>query len=248
MKQIAVIAGTSEATELIYELYSKFPEKYTITAFVATDYGKAILEGTNCNINVGRLDKKAFRHSLNKMDLVIDASHPFAIEVTKTVKEVCKHLNIMYIHLGRQIQKYDYDNIIYVKSKEDAVKQLLKIKGNILLTTGVNTLSFYESNIFDFAVRGWVRILDTADSRKIAKNSKANIIYGMPPFSENDTIFLIHKYSIAVLVSKDSGTRGGVKEKVSAAKSCHIPIILIEAPKENVIAIQKVIDIIKNIE
>ena len=247
MKQIAVIAGTSEATELIYELYSKFPEKYTITAFVATDYGKTILKGMECKINVGRLDEKAFKNAFNRMDLVIDASHPFAIEVTKSVKEVCKSLNITYLRLGRQSQKYDYDNIIYVKSKEDAVKQLLKVRGNILLTTGVNTLSFYESNIPDFAVRGWVRILDTADSRKIAEKSEANIIYSVPPFSENDTVFLIRKYNIAVLVSKDSGARGGVKEKISAAKLCNIPVILIEAPKEDVMTIQEVIDIIKNI-
>lgn len=40
MKRVAVIAGTSEATELIRRL----PDTYEITAFVATEYGGEILK------------------------------------------------------------------------------------------------------------------------------------------------------------------------------------------------------------
>lgn len=39
--RLAVIAGTSEATDLIAAL----PEQDSVTAFAATEYGKTILEG-----------------------------------------------------------------------------------------------------------------------------------------------------------------------------------------------------------
>ncbi|WP_298483153.1 precorrin-6A reductase [uncultured Ruminococcus sp.] len=237
MKRIAVIAGTSEATEFIRAL----PEKYEVTAFTATEYGRTILAGERCTVHVGRLDKDGFAVELARMDAVVDASHPFALAVTETVQQVCTQQNIPYFRLGRPQLHYDYDWIIRVPSKEAAAEQLSEIPGNILLTTGVNTLAFYEANVTDFAARGWARILDTADSRRTAAASRAHLVYAMPPFSQKDTIFLIKTYQIAVLVSKDSGARGGVAEKIAAAKACGIPVILIGAPKEDVHTIAEVI-------
>lgn len=70
--RLAVIAGTSEATDLIAVL----PEQDCVTAFAATEYGKTILEGQHCTVRVGRLDADGFRFALRGMDAVIDASHP----------------------------------------------------------------------------------------------------------------------------------------------------------------------------
>ncbi|MGN1402981.1 MAG: precorrin-6A reductase [Ruminococcus sp.] len=244
MKRIAVIAGTSEATELIRAL----PEKYEVTAFTATEYGRTILAEEHCNVHVGRLDKDGFAAGLAYMDAVVDASHPFAVAVTETVRQVCAQQNIPYFRLGRPQLHYDYDRIIRVPSKEMAAEQLSKIPGNILLTTGVNTLAFYEANVTDFAARGWARILDTADSRQAAASSQAHLIYAMPPFSKEDTVALIEAHQIAVLVSKDSGARGGVAEKVAVAKMCGIPVILIGAPKEDVHTIAEVIYQLEQLE
>lgn len=244
MKRIAVIAGTSEATEFIRVL----PEKYEVTAFTATEYGKTILAGERCTVHVGRLDKDGFAVELARMDAVVDASHPFALAVTETVQQVCAQQNIPYFRLGRPQLHYDYDRIIRVPSKEEAAEQLSKMPGNILLTTGVNTLAFYEANVTDFVARGWARILDTADSRRTAAASRAHLVYAMPPFSQKDTVALIEAHQIAVLVSKDSGARGGVAEKVGAAKACGIPVVLIGAPKEDVHTIAEVIFQLEHLE
>ena len=158
--RLAVIAGTSEATNLIAAL----PEQDSVTAFAATEYGKTILEGQHCMVRVGRLDADGFRFALRGMDAVIDASHPFAQVVTETVRQVCAELELPYFRLGRQKMTYDYSRVIRVESKEQAAACLAAIPGNILLTTGVNTLSFYEKAIPDFSTRGWARILDTPDS------------------------------------------------------------------------------------
>ena len=45
--RLAVIAGTSEATDLIAAL----PEQDSVTAFAATEYGKTILQNWNCRIS-----------------------------------------------------------------------------------------------------------------------------------------------------------------------------------------------------
>ena len=236
--RLAVIAGTSEATDLIAVL----PEQDCVTAFAATEYGKTILEGQHCTVRVGRLDADGFRFALRGMDAVIDASHPFAQVVTETVRQVCAELELPYFRLGRQKMTYDYSRVIRVESKEQAAACLAAIPGNILLTTGVNTLSFYEKAIPDFSTRGWARILDTPDSRRAAADSKAHLIFAMPPFSKEDTLELLEKYHIAVLVSKDSGRRGGVAEKMDAAKQMDIPVVLLGAPEEEVHALSQVLD------
>ncbi len=225
---LAVIAGTSEATDLIRML----PESWNITAFAATAYGKTILEGLPCTVQVGRLDAEGFRQVLADADAVADASHPFAAEVTRTVRTVCRELKLPYFRLGRPPVQYAYDQILRVQSKEEAVAHLRKTTGNILLTTGGNTLAFYEQAVPDFAVRGYARILDTPDSRQMTAGSQAHLIFAVPPFSAQQTLELLQKYQIAVLVSKDSGMRGGVAEKVQAAKVMGIPVILIAPPAE----------------
>ena len=225
---LAVIAGTSEATDLIRML----PESWNITAFAATAYGKTILEGLPCTVQVGRLDAEGFRQVLADADAVADASHPFAAEVTRTVRTVCRELKLPYFRLGRPPVQYTYDQILRVQSKEEAAAHLRKTAGNILLTTGGNTLAFYEQAVPDFAVRGYARILDTPDSRQMTAGSQAHLIFAVPPFSAQQTLELLQKYQIAVLVSKDSGMRGGVAEKVQAAKVMGIPVILIAPPAE----------------
>ena len=129
--KIAVIAGTSEATELIAAL----PAEDTVTAFAATAYGKEILAGQHCTVHVGRLDTEGFRQALRGMHAVVDASHPFAQEVTKTVRQVCTELQLPYFRLGRQKMTYAYDKLVPVDSKEAAAAYLAGISGNILLET-----------------------------------------------------------------------------------------------------------------
>lgn len=228
--RVAVIAGTSDATDLI----TSMPKAYAVTAFAATEYGKNILDGIGCDVHMGRLDAAGFMRILCHFDAVVDASHPFAVVVTDTVKQVCHELHLPYFRLGRPRIRYAYERICHVASKEEAAARLSEMPGNLLLTTGVNTLSFYESHVCNFAERAWVRVLDTPESRCLAFGSCAHILYAIPPFSVEDTEALLRKYDIAVLVTKDSGTRGGLPQKLEAAKRCHIPVVLIGTPPQGI--------------
>ena len=242
--KIAVIAGTGDATELI----QKISENHEITAFAATDYGKEILKNSDCQVHTGRRNEQEFCSALAGLDCLIDASHPFAEEVTRTVKKACEKLNIRYFRLLRPELQYDYAAVQTVASKEEACLLLSEMSGNILLTTGVQTLHFYETHVRDFPVRGWVRVLDTADSRRIAETSEAHVIYAVPPFSAQDTLHLIQKYQISVLVSKDSGSRGGLPAKINAARKAGIPVILLKRPEENGMNMQEILNQLNDLE
>lgn len=226
--KIAVIAGTGEATELI-DIIS---QRHEVTAFTATSYGTEILRNSDCRVNEGRLDEEGFTAALSGFDAVADMSHPFAEIVSVTVKKVCLKLDIPYVRGGREKLNYDYEKIISVSSKEEAAEILKNKTGNIFLTTGVNTLKFYEAELSDRKHQIFARILDSPESRKISENSQVSIIYAVPPFSEEDTCRVISEKNINVIVSKDSGRRGGLIEKISAAKKYGTEVILIKSPED----------------
>lgn len=54
----------------------------------------------------------------------------------------------------------------------------------------------------------------------------------MPPYSIAETVAYLQEHQISVLVSKDSGARGGVPEKIQAAKQVGIPVLLIQSPEQ----------------
>lgn len=228
--RVAVIAGTSDATDLIASL----PKSCEVTAFVATPYGKEILNGTNCQVHVGRLDADGFSVALTGFDAVLDASHPFAVVVTETVKTVCQAKQIPYYRIGRPTLQYDYEKLYSVPTKEDAAEWLSSISGNLFFTVGINTLPFYAAQVKDFATRSFARVLDTSSSHQAAQAIPAQFWFAMPPYSVEETVQFLRKHKIAVLISKDSGARGGVPEKIKAASIVGIPVLLIQSPEATI--------------
>ena len=92
---IAVIAGTTESKTIIEQFIK---ERKEIAAFTATKLGTEMLQNYDIDIVEGRKDKEQFYRFFRafKPSKVYDASHPFAQEVTKNVKDVCFRLSIPY--------------------------------------------------------------------------------------------------------------------------------------------------------
>ena len=147
-RKIAVIAGTSDATDWIRSL----PETDSVTAFVATPYGKEILAGTNCTVHVGRLDAAGFAEALTGFDEVVDASHPFAVVVTETVKAVCQAKQIPYTRISRPTLHYDYEKLHIVSSKEAAADWLCSCTGNLFFTVGFKRCRFMQQLCLIFPI------------------------------------------------------------------------------------------------
>ena len=97
---------------------------------------------------------------------------------------------------------------------------------------GIQTLPFYAAAVSDFSHRAFARVLDTAASRQAAAAVPATFWFAMPPYSIAETVAYLQEHQISVLISKDSGARGGVPEKIQAAKQVGIPVLLIQSPEQ----------------
>lgn len=244
MKTIFLFSGTKEG-RMISEALSKASLYHTV--FVATEYGKMVMEPSDfAAVNEGRLLSKEMKNLfVDAMpDIVIDATHPYAVEVTKNIKEACKEIDTEYIRVARNSSlNLALEDVNFVESTEEAVESLLATEGNILLTTGVKTLSIYMSKE-SIKERVYVRILPSLESLSLALETgikPGHIIAQEGPFSVESNEALISQYDIKVLVTKNSGQTGGFIEKLKACENKNISVLVIDKKEDEGISYKEAI-------
>ena len=231
---IGFILGTSEGRKILSGI-----TKYTdnIAVSTATAYGGELLKEFNIKVlNTKPLNKEEMLHWIksNKIELLVDASHPYAQEVTKTALECADELQIKFIRYERKgaLEDIKDDNVLRVKDYDEAIEIIKNIDGNVLNTTGGNNVIKFVN--LDFNYRIIHRILPSPKVlNKIveAKVSLKNIIAMQGPISYELEKAFIHQYSVKAILTKDSGIEGGALEKYKAAKAEAIKLIVIERPE-----------------
>ncbi|MHC1718425.1 MAG: precorrin-6A reductase [Acidaminococcaceae bacterium] len=229
---IWLIAGTSEGRKLIKALASSNVE---IIASVATEYGASIIEPQN-NLKViaerMNVEKMIAFIANNRPDCVVDATHPYAVIVTKTIKAACAAANCQYLRFLRQ--ESSTDDCVQVDSYQEAVEFLNHVEGNIFLTTGSNNLEFF-TKLTDYQDRVTVRILPMQNSLEKALQlgyKPTNIICMQGPFTEELNIAMFKDSKAKYIVTKDSGNAGGFEEKKKAAMTAGASLIVIKREPE----------------
>ena len=157
MYKICVFGGTTEGRELVEFLNAQPCE---VTACVATEYGQALLpEAERLTVSARRLPADEIKALLTdrQFDLVIDATHPYAASITKSIARACAETGVERWRLLRGASDAPED-AVFVESTEKAIEFLDQTEGNILLTTGSKELKAY-SQIKDFAERVYARVL-----------------------------------------------------------------------------------------
>lgn len=250
MGDILLFAGTTEGRKAAEFLSLSGIKTDVLTA---TEYGKSIIEINSDFINVisGRLNESEMEKMLstNKYKLVVDATHPFAQNVTENIKSACKNTKTEYIRLLRDTSNTENLNCVYVKNHSEAAEYLKNKEGNVFLTTGSNNIEDYltDSNLKE---RIFVRVLPLAESLdKCLKSgiNPAHIMCMQGPFSEEFNIACIKETNSKFIVTKQTGSAGGFDEKLSAAVKSGAQAVVIKAPKEEGVCFTEFKNIIKNL-
>lgn len=234
MNSVFIFSGTSEGRELSeYLSLHKIPND----VFVATEYGEVVMNTNEyTTIHKGRLDVSEMQQLFyrEKPSLIVDATHPYAVEVTANIKDavMAASFDDRYLRIIREAEN-DFHNVKKVLSTQEAVDYLKTTSGNILLTTGVKELDKYvnESNIKD---RIFARILPGKESMEKVYSMDIlprRIIAMEGPFSTEMNLALINQFDISILVTKNSGQRGGYREKLDACEKAGIKALVIERDK-----------------
>ncbi len=160
--------------------------------------------------------------------LLIDAGHPFASQLHRTVASVAESLDIPAIRVERTYPERD-GSIRWCADYPDAIRRL-EADGitRLLALTGVQTIAplrpYWQGN------ECWFRILHREDSLEKALRqgfSPDRLVY----YEESDTAALIERLNPQAILTKESGESGGFEEKVSAAASAGIPVYAVRRPE-----------------
>ena len=227
---IWVVGGTSNAKEICEHLAS---EGHRVLVSVTTDYGRQLSEFPGIEVVQGKLSREEMEHLIQTrgVRLVVDASHPFAAEVSTNAMLASKNTAVPYLRFERANTRFA--NATYVNGYEQAVAYLAEKPGNILLTTGSK---FVAKFIPLGAERLFARVLSTSDSVALCEQAglkPVNVIAMCGVGSVALNMALLKEFDIQFLVTKESGAEGGLQEKIEAAKQVNTEVIIIQRPAIN---------------
>ena len=239
MKQILIFGGTIEGRNLAQWCMR---EGLSAVVSVATEYGEELLEemdgksaGRQPEILTGRMDVRQMQEYLwsHPTVLVVDATHPYAREVTRNIRQACEAESVEYLRLLRGTSSVDgaEQTVVSVESAEEAARFLQSTEGNIMLTTGSKELSVFCAYLD--RSRLYPRVLPSMDSIRICEENgipSPNRIAMQGPFSEEMNRSLLSQFSCRYLVTKESGPAGGYEEKCAACAALGVKAVVIRRP------------------
>ena len=232
MSTILLFAGTTEGRRIAQGCRNKPVELHVS---VATEYGETLIEpAENIHVVHGRKDAAEITTMIKDTgaDLVIDATHPYASEVTATLQEVCASCGAEYLRVLRDQERIYPEICEFVADTDAAISYLKNVQGNVLLTVGSKELARY-TEIDDYQTRLFARILSLPEAMQQAGAlgfSGRNLICMQGPYSEELNVAMMRSLNIRYLVTKDTGTTGGFPEKIRAAKTCGVTPVVIRRP------------------
>ena len=242
-KKAVLFAGTTEGRLLAAYLAGL---GCRVVVCVATEYGRDVLErgspdnsnpdNSLLDIRQGRLDRESMEELLEEVrpGMVIDATHPYATEVTENIKQACKAFpQIRFIRCLRRESSPTGDDVIHVPDVKAAVQWLAGREGGILVTTGVKELAVFCS-LPDYRQRIFARVLPSVESvdicRKLGYEGR-HIIAMQGPFSTEMNLALLREFQCRFLVTKDGGRAGGMDGKLEASRAAGAQAVLIDRPE-----------------
>lgn len=231
--KILIFAGTTEGRKLAEYLLKR---KMRVHVCVATLYGESLIKGDeNLTISHERMGKEQMVSFMKEFEpeLVVDATHPFAKEVTENIRMACEESGISYFRLLREAVDTN-NSVVYVETLEEAVAYLEQTEGNILVTTGSKNLEMY-TELSDYKERIYARVLSvkaSVDKCEALGITGKHLICMQGPFSVEMNVATIRDFRIQWMVTKESGLTGGFLEKVEACERAGAKLLVIGRPEE----------------
>lgn len=166
----------------------------------------------------------------HNIQLLVDAAHPFAIQLHQTVEKVAHTLNLLVIRFERIYPPRDEEHIIWCEDFEDAIRQIRKEDiFTLLALTGVQSIAKLKP-LWQESACCYFRILNRESSRHLAEREGFPEKYLHYYHAGEDERILLQRLHPEAILIKESGLSGGFNEKVEAALQEGIRIFAIRRP------------------
>ena len=156
---------------------------------------------------------------------LVDATHPFATQISRNAVEACAMTQTpMIAHERPPWLPQPGDDWLPVADTEAAVAALPSTPARIFLAIGKQTLAAFATQPQHFYL---LRLIDAPDTPLPLPNAK--VVLDRGPFTVESDMALMRAHAITHIVAKNSGGVGALA-KLEAARRLHLPVILIARP------------------
>ena len=173
----------------------------------------------------------------NQFDCVLDATHPFAAQISANTRAACASLGVplaMLVRAPWRPQEGDRWNV--VADNDAAAAALGEAPKRVFLTIGrLGLAAFRHAPQHDYLIRS----IERPDTSELPPH--AEVILARGPFACAEEIALMRERGIEMVVSKNSG--GPLTyAKIEAARALQIPVVMVAQPAREGVAVVDSLD------
>lgn len=161
-----------------------------------------------------------------EIDLLVDATHPFAEQMSQNAAAAAKRAGIPLVVVSRPPwTREPGDRWIEVGDMAAAAQAIGATPRRVFLTIGRLQLSAFE------AAPQHSYLIRTIETAEVAPSLPCyRVISGLGPFSQDDEEKLLREERIEVLVTKNSGGEA-THAKILAARRLGLPVVMVQRPR-----------------
>lgn len=219
---VLLLGGTTEGRRLAADL-AELPGVEVTTSLAGRVGSPQELAGTVRVGGFGGVNGLMAHLFAEKIDLVVDATHPFAAEMTHHAAKACQIVGVPLIRVDRPAWKARAGDVWHeVDTVEEAARTANRIGSRLLVTTGRQEVGAFAD------VRAWC-LLRSIEPPEPPLPEQHEILLDKGPFVVPDEIELMTSRRIDCLVTKNSGG-GATVAKMWAARELGLPVVIVRRP------------------
>jgi precorrin-6A/cobalt-precorrin-6A reductase len=230
---ILLLGGTSDTDPIARALASRGQKVLVSTV---TDCPLTLMSHPLIQKRAGAFDEDLLRRLLRarRIVAVVDATHPYAEIIGPLSRRVAAECTIPYFRFMRPETRFGTPKTLHTDGHQAAARIGCSFNKPILLTIGSKNVGPYVQAARENDISLDIRVLDRSDSIDACLEHGVrleNIVAVKGPFTVEDNLALIHRFNIGVLVTKESGEAGGMKEKVEATRRSGGYLVVVDRPR-----------------
>ncbi len=221
-QRVFILGGTGEARQLAARLADR--PGLRLTSSLAGRVREPRLPVGEVRIGgFGGVEGLAAWVREQRIDAVVDATHPFARTMTDNAALACHRVGVPLLVVRRPGWTAEPgDDWHPVESLRAAAELLPELGERVFLTTGRQGLAHFAALDLWFLVRA-------VDPPDVALPARTTVLLDRGPFTVDGERELLREHRVDVVVTKDSGGRM-TTAKLTAARELGIPVVVVQRP------------------
>ncbi|MER9858154.1 MULTISPECIES: cobalt-precorrin-6A reductase [unclassified Mesorhizobium] len=220
--RILILGGTTEARQLA----GKLAARASVTLSLAGRTESPVAQGVPVRSGgFGGADGLADYLRKEHIDLLIDATHPYAAQISANAAQAARVAGVPILALRRPGWEHvEGDRWTEVNTSGDAARALGLASRRVFLALGRQEVAAFEAAPQHHYL---IRSVDPVEPRLAVPD--ASYLLARGPFPETEERTLLEEHRIDVVVSKNSGG-AATYGKIAAARALGLDVVMVRRP------------------